>query len=287
MERIGLGDGEWIDQVRRSGWALVSNGALKAHRNYKNPREFKKPLITCNKEERGDSNAQMPELPPKPLAKRMPEMLSDAEVVVRVQGGESELFELLIRRHNMRLFRTIRSLLLDDAEAEDALQATYLKAWQALDSFAQRSQFITWITRIALREAAACGSKRQRNALLDLMPAKSGMLESHSCSAEYELENLEEVLVLERHIDALPESYRQVFVLCAVQEVAAEEVASCLGVSLSNVRVRLHRARNMLQERLGSAALAGRRPCRAWAFAGERCQRMVEAVMGRIGGPLR
>jgi len=255
-------------------------GALLAPLNYKNPREFKE---ACNSLGRGVSNAQMQEPPPEPQADWMPEMLSDAEIVSRVQAGEVELFELLIRRHNMRLFRTIRSLLLDDAEAEDALQATYLKAWQALGAFAQRSQFITWITRIALREAAACAAKRQRNTQIEQLPVQDGGAEAYGGSAEHELESREAVRLLERHIDALPESYRQVFVLCAVQEVPADEVASCLGVSISNVRVRLHRARNMLQQRLGDAALIGRQPSRAWAFAGERCQRMVEAVMSQIG----
>src|SRR5262250_3271181 len=81
------------------------------------------------------------------------EAWSDEEVVSRVLAGESALYEIIMRRYNQRLYRVARSILRDDAEAEDVMQDAYVRAYQHLDQFAGHSAFSTWLTRIAVHEA--------------------------------------------------------------------------------------------------------------------------------------
>src|SRR5690242_14051303 len=88
--------------------------------------------------------------------------ISDHEVVARVRGGETGLYEMLMRRYNQRLFRVIRSVVADDSEAEDVLQEAWVRAYEHLDQFEGRSSFVTWVTRIAFHEALARTRKSKR-----------------------------------------------------------------------------------------------------------------------------
>src|ERR1700746_2984116 len=90
------------------------------------------------------------------------EPLSDEDVVRRVLDGETALFEIIMRRYNQRLYRIARGILRDDAEAEDVMQDAYVRAYTHLGQFARRSQFSTWLTRIAIHEALARVRRRQR-----------------------------------------------------------------------------------------------------------------------------
>src|SRR5437763_3911843 len=88
--------------------------------------------------------------------------LADEEVVRRVLEGETALFELIMRRYNQRLYRVTRAILRDDAEAEDVMQDSYVRAYEHLSQFAGRSLFATWLTRIAIHEALARVQRRRR-----------------------------------------------------------------------------------------------------------------------------
>jgi RNA polymerase sigma-70 factor (ECF subfamily) len=77
---------------------------------------------------------------------------SDEEIVKRLLGGEKPLFEILMRRHNQRIYRIVRGILNDDAEAEDVMQEAYVRSYQHLASFEGRSTFVTWLSRIAMHE---------------------------------------------------------------------------------------------------------------------------------------
>src|SRR4029453_18287500 len=90
--------------------------------------------------------------------------LSDGEVIKRVRAGEVALFEVLIRRYDQRLYRTARAILGDDSEVEDVVQDTYLRAYAHLGQFAGRSQFGTWLTRIAVNAALARTRQRVHSA---------------------------------------------------------------------------------------------------------------------------
>src|SRR5918999_3077488 len=116
--------------------------------------------------------------------------MTDEEVVERVRAGETALFEVLMRRHNQRLYRAARSILGDEGEAEDVMQDAYVRSYQHLDQFDGRAKFSTWLTRIAVHEALARLRKRRR--LVDIDSASGSMensmrLESNTPSPEQEV----------------------------------------------------------------------------------------------------
>ena len=212
---------------------------------------------------------------------------SDERVVGEVLGGRIERFEVLMRRHNQRLFRAARAILRDDAEAEDAVQQAYISAHANLHQFAGQSRFSSWLTRIAVNEALRRRRKRTRLADLEALPELSedeGM-GAPPRSPEQLASNAELRRLLERAIDHLPESYRVVVVLRDVEELSTRETAAALDLTEEAVRVRLHRARKALRdwlyERADTVGLD------VFSFAGERCDRIVAVVLRRIGGAPR
>lgn len=207
---------------------------------------------------------------------------SDEVVVDEIRAGDASRFEILMRRHNQRLFRTARAILRDDAEAEDAVQQAYLAAYDRLHQFRGDARFSTWLTRIAVHEALRRARKQGRLADLDVLEggARDDTLLPPVRSPEDAAADGELRAVLEEAIDALPESYRVIFVLREVEELSTRETADCLQMTEEAVRVRLHRARKALREWLYERAdrLAGE----AFHFAGERCDRIVQHVMERV-----
>ena len=212
-----------------------------------------------------------------------PDALDDQEVIARVRRGETALFEVLMRRHNQRLFRACRAILKDDGEAEDVMQEAYVRAYAHLGDFAGRASFSTWLIRIAMHEAFA-RLRRQRR--LDPMIDESDEAPSHPTSRaardpERAASDRELARVLEAAIDTLPDGFRAVFMLRAVEEMSVTETAECLGIAEETVKTRLFRARGRLQSEIESridASLHG-----VHRFYLERCDRLVEAVLRRLG----
>ena len=212
----------------------------------------------------------------------------DAELAARAGQGEAAAFEALMRRHNRTLFRTARAILRDDAEAEDALQEAYLQAYRALPGFRAEARFTTWMVRIVANEALMRLRKQARRA--EIVPLQSsatleGLNEipdtDMNKTPEREAQRVEMRRLLEAQIDSLPDDYRAVFMLRAVEELTVEETSKVLGIPEATVRSRLFRARSLLREGLASRMdLACEE---AFAFAGERCDRIVANVMKRLG----
>ncbi len=205
--------------------------------------------------------------------------LPDAALVRRVLGGDVAVFEILMRRHNPRVYRTIRAILRDEAEVEDAMQQAYLLAYANLRSFNGESAFATWLTRIALNEALG---RRRRNTRVVPVPeidAEDPTMQPRP-SPEEDTARQEEVGILERAIDRLPETYRAVLMLRDVQQLSTEEVAAVLGISDEAVRIRVHRARRALRHSWDDE-LRERAPA-AFPFHAPRCDRVVAAVMAEI-----
>ncbi len=211
--------------------------------------------------------------------------IADEEVVARVRSGETGLYEILMRRYNQRLFRVVRSVLRDDAEAEDVLQEAWVRAYERLDQFEGRAGFATWLTRIAFHEALARIRKARRwspleNSLGEIMPEAE---RCHTTSETPETQAVRHQLgrALESAVDALPEAYRSVFVLRQVEQLSTSETAECLDLSEETVKTRLHRSRALLrrqlEERLGASLTE------AYSFLGARCDRVVARVLARIG----
>ena len=201
--------------------------------------------------------------------------LTDEEIVDRVRAGDRALFELILRRHNERIYRTVRSILRDEAEVEDAMQQAYVDAFAHLGDFAGRARFSTWLTRIAVHEALA--RKRRQRPEGELMTN----LPDPNRSPEQRTQDAETQKLLVTAIDDLPEHFRTVFVLRAVQGLSIEETAETLDLNTETVKTRLHRARGLLQKSI----LARTEPALAQAlpFPDTRCDRVVAAVLHRIG----
>ena len=211
--------------------------------------------------------------------------LPDSEVVDRVRAGETALYEILMRRHNQRLFRIIRSVLTSDTEAEDVLQETWVRAYEHLDQFAGRANFATWATRIAYHEALARARTGKRwtpveNPEGDIMPEVSRR-QSSTDTPEAQAIRGQLGRLLQSAVDALPETYRIVFVLREVEQLSTTETADSLGLSEEAVKTRLHRSRVLLrrelQQQMGPAI------AESYAFLGARCDLAVARVLKRIG----
>lgn len=211
--------------------------------------------------------ADMSSIPPVSLPVPA-QSLSDEDVVRRVMGGDHDLFEVIMRRYNQRLFRTLRATVSGDAEAEDIMREAYACAYERLGQFEGRGRFSTWLMRIAIHEVLA---RRQR----------APRLTAAAASPPAEAEGIPALRgMLERAIEGIPATLRIVYVLREVDGLGTDETADCLGISPVNVRVRLHRARTHLRTRVDPHGAADMRQLHP--FANERCDRIVSGVMRRI-----
>jgi len=211
--------------------------------------------------------------------------ISDDDVVSRVRAGETGLYEMLMRRYNQRLFRVIRSVVTNDDEAEDVLQEAWVRAYEHLDQFAGRASFSTWVTRIAFHEALARTRKNRRWTPLENpegeIMAEAERRQTTAETPEMQAERSQLGRMLQAAVDALPETYRSVFVLREVEQLSTTETAECLELSEEAVKTRLHRSRALLRRDLESRL--GPAISEAYAFLGARCDRIVMRVLERIG----
>jgi len=200
--------------------------------------------------------------------------IPDTVLIRRILDGERELYEWIIRRYNQRLFRVGMSILGQHAETEDAMQNAYIKAYEHLASFGNRSSFATWLTRIMLNECLAQKKRMQRFI---------GSMEKHTENSDQQatpahaLMNKELSGVLEDAIAQLPEKYRLVFVLREIEEFSVKETCETLDLEESNVKVRLNRAKTMLKEQLN-----GYMKDHVYAFHLSRCDQMTSSVLARL-----
>jgi RNA polymerase sigma-70 factor (ECF subfamily) len=212
------------------------------------------------------------------------EILSDEEVVARVLAGETAMFEIVMRRHNQRLYRVARAILRNDAEAEDVLQDAYVRAYEHLDQFAGRAKFSTWLTRIAVHEALARQHRANRYQELEPMSEREGdpmdRLASLAPDPEQQAASTEIRMLLEEAVENLPDTYRVIFMLRDIEELSTTEAAEILEITEENVKVRLHRARALLRKSL--YARAGMERKEAFAFHAVRCDRVVKNVFERL-----
>jgi len=213
--------------------------------------------------------------------------LSDTELVDRARSRDELAVRAITKRYNRRLFRLARSILRDDAEAEDVVQESYVRAFTGLDLFRGDASFGTWITRIAVNEAL--GRLRRRRPTIDWetysenrttaqvidFPASAVSNDPERMMAQSEVR-----AVLERAIDELPDSFRAVFVARIVEGLTIEETADLFGLKPETVKTRLHRARALLRDALDKQM--GPMLTSTFPFDGARCDRMTDAVVRRV-----
>ena len=207
--------------------------------------------------------------------------LSDEEIVSRVLEGQTALYEVLMRRHNERIYRAARSIVKDEDEAEDVMQQAYVNAYFHLRQFDRRARFATWLTKIAIYEALGRARKRGRYETVDFAEQENQPVERQpSRNPEQHAFAGELRSLLESSIDELPDGLREVFMLRDVDGLNTAETAECLGVSEDVVKTRLSRARAALRNHL--ADRAGIIAPEAFQFPQPRCDRVVAAVFARI-----
>ncbi|KAA0889293.1 RNA polymerase sigma factor [Pusillimonas sp. ANT_WB101] len=213
----------------------------------------------------------------------------DAELVLRAASGEEAAFEAIMRHNNRLLFRTARSIASTDEDAEDVLQEAYLHAWRALGSFRADAKLSTWLVRIVVNEAL--GRLRRKRA--NVIPLDAAMISPDpeiqaSLAADANRQPEPTAMrtqlrkLMEARIDLLPDLYRTVFMLRAVEEMSVEEVSHVLDMPEATVRTRFFRARSLMREGLASdmdMTLGD-----AFSFDGARCDRIVATVLAKHRG---
>jgi RNA polymerase sigma-70 factor, ECF subfamily len=201
-----------------------------------------------------------------------------------VLAGETAMFEIVMRRHNQRLYRVARAILRNDSEAEDVMQDAYVRAYEHLDQFAGRAKFSTWLTRIAVHEVLARQRRSKRYEELGPTSEREGdpmdRFASLTPNPEQQMSNSELRRLLEQAVEKLPDAYRAVFMLREVEDMSTTDAAYALEITEENVKVRLHRARALLRKSL--FAVAGTESREAFNFNAVRCDRVVKNVFERI-----
>ncbi|MFT0544854.1 RNA polymerase sigma factor [Allopusillimonas ginsengisoli] len=211
---------------------------------------------------------------------------TDTELVRRANSGDEAAFEAIMRRNNQLLFRTARSIAVNDEDAEDVVQEAYLHAWRALGSFRSDAKLSTWLVRIVVNEAL--GRLRRKRA--NVIPLDAAMKSTEpeiqaSLAADDDRQPEPSAMraqlrtIMEARIDLLPDLYRTVFMLRAVEEMSVEEVSHVLDIPEATVRTRFFRARGLLREGLASdidVTLGD-----AFSFDGARCDRIVANVLAK------
>jgi RNA polymerase sigma-70 factor (ECF subfamily) len=210
----------------------------------------------------------------------------DAELVSRALSRDESAVRSIMQANNRRLYRLARGILRNDAEAEDVVQDTYVRAFTHLEQFRGNSSLSTWLSRIAMNEAL--GRLRRQKPGVELSALENtpqaqiipfplaSPEDPEKSMAQREIRE-----VVEHAIDELPERFRLVFITRVIEGMNVEETADILGLKPETVKTRLHRARSLLRDnverKIGPVVME------AFPFAGRRCERLTEAVLTRLG----
>jgi RNA polymerase sigma-70 factor (ECF subfamily) len=202
----------------------------------------------------------------------------------QLRRGDPGAATLVMRQHNRQLWRIARSILRDEADAEEVVQEAYLRAFASMDEFRADSALSTWLARIVINESIRRLHRRREtvelSAIADDMPGGHPGIAASQPSPEQAAAREEIRRVVERAIDALPASFRVVFVMRVIEQMSIAETAAALSIPEATVKTRLHRANQQLRQALGSefaSIFEGTFP-----FAGLRCERLTSAVLARL-----
>jgi RNA polymerase sigma-70 factor (ECF subfamily) len=212
---------------------------------------------------------------------------NDVELVERALLRDGDAFRAILQRHNRRLYRIARSVLRNDADAEDAVQDAYMSAFTHLAAWRGEASLATWLSRIVLNEALGRLRQKQPTIGMDTVaPRNEAEIIQFPRSAdnddpERSMAQRQILDLVEKATDSLPEPYRLVFVTRVIEGMSVEETAEILGIKPETVKTRLHRARHLVRDQLDKQI--GPVLMDAFPFAGRRCSRMTEHVLQRLG----
>lgn len=209
--------------------------------------------------------------------------IKESEVINRILRGEKELYEILVRRNNQKLYRIIRSYIKDDAEIEDVMQNSYLKAFTKLYQFKLESSFSTWLIRIGINESLTRLKEKEKlyhlneqsdnlsNTILEISDNKQ-------LNPQDEMIRNEAKQILENAIDSLNIKYKTVYIMKEVEGMSLKEISIVLDLTIANIKVRLHRSKEMLKEKLYEVA----NDKKIFEFGFSRCDRITGNIMKLI-----
>ena len=210
--------------------------------------------------------------------------IKETEVIRRILEGEKVLYEILVRRNNQKLYRIIRSYLKDPAEIEDIMQNSYIKAYTKLYQFKLESSFSTWLIRIGINESLA--RLKEKGKLYHLNEASDNFKNStvleipdnEQLNPQDKMIRNEAKQLLENAIDYLDLKYKTVYILKEIEDMSLKEISVALDLTVANVKVRLHRSKEMLKEKLYEIS----NDKNIFEFGFSRCDRITENVMKLI-----
>ncbi len=210
--------------------------------------------------------------------------ITDADIINRILIGEKPLYQLLLRRNNLKLYRVIRSYLNKHEDVQDAMQNTYLKAFENLDKFKNNSSFSTWLIRIGINESLAKLKAKHKHVSLkegggDEIDKQVIKLFNHQQLNPENIIIIEEIKqLLEQVVDQLDSKYKTVYILREIEEMSIAKIADCLKISESNTKVRLHRAKLKIRENLFDLIPKSE----LFNFGADNCDKMVAKVYSNI-----
>jgi len=210
--------------------------------------------------------------------------IPESELIRRILAGEKELYEILVRRNNQTLYRVVRGYLKNEAEIEDVMQNSYVNAYTKLYQFNLEAKFSTWLIRIGINESLAVLKRKRKVVSLNSYDDSTdgdfmlGLQDLKQLNPQEKMAQNETKQFLERAIDQLDPKYRTVYIMKEVEEMSLKEISEVLDISLANVKVRLHRAKEMLKESLFQISNS----TNVFEFGFSRCDRMTENVMKRL-----
>lgn len=217
------------------------------------------------------------------IVKPLSSTAEDNLIIDRILSGEKNLYEVLMRKYNQRLYRISRTYMTDEEDINDIMQEAYIKAYEQLVHFEKRSQFSTWLIRILINEALA--RIKRKNRFIYPMNDNDNYFDnnpgySNNATPDPERQSVNEELnrILEKAVDALPIKYRTVFIMREIEGMNVAETGKCLNLSESNVKVRLNRAKEFLRKELSKSY----KNEEVFSFHLNKCDRIVSYVLNRI-----
>jgi len=221
-------------------------------------------------------------LEPPPGATALPDLL----LVERARGKEARAFETLMRRYNQRLFRIARSIVPDEDIAEAVVQEAYLLAFSDIERYEPTGKFGAWLARLAFNQALALRRTVRPSSMTPVADLPPSELSADSgVSSEAPPEAPPSRQVIEQAIDGLPEVFRTVFVLRAIEGISGIETAACLGINETTVRTRLYRAQRRL--RIDWSQHAPTERSEVFELNASRSDHIVSRVLSRLNNTSR
>ena len=213
----------------------------------------------------------------------------DEQLLEGARRKDRDAIRLIIKHHNQRLYRIARSIVRNDSDAEDVLQEAYVRAFTSLSQFRGEARLSTWLARIVINEAL--GLIRRRRPAIDIAlvstnPALDAEIirfpgANRVADPEMTMAQTEIRMLLERAIDKLPPTFREVLIARLVEGMSVAETAELFGIPSQTVKTRLFRARALMRTEMERHI--GPMLGNAFPFAGERCERLTAGTLKRLG----